>query len=210
MSRVSGLPSLLQNLERATPAIAAGAVTFALAGVAASRRELHPSEQEVFRAVNDLPGHVHRPVWAVMQAGSLGAAGVAAGVAALTGRRPLAVALGVSGSVVWAKAKVVKRLFGRGRPADHVATATIRGRPASGLGFPSGHAAVAMTLATVACPDIGHPARVVAFGTAAITAFGRVYVGAHLPADVVGGLGIGLAAGAFTNAVRFSLATPSR
>jgi undecaprenyl-diphosphatase len=207
------LHQLRSNLRRATPAIAAGAATFALAAVAARQRELHPSEHFVFRTVNDLPEQAHRPVWAVMQAGSLGAVGVAAGAAALAGRRPLAVALGVSGSVVWAKAKVVKRLFGRGRPADHVDTATIRGRPASGLGFPSGHAAVAMTLATVACPDIGHAARVVAFGTAAITAFGRVYVGAHLPADVVGGVGIGLAAGAFTNAVRFTAdrpATPSR
>ena len=67
-----------------------------------------------------------------------------------------------------------------------------------------------MTLAMVACPDIGHPARVAAFGTAVITAFGRVYVGAHLPADVVGGLGMGLAAGAFANALRVSFANRSR
>jgi undecaprenyl-diphosphatase len=137
-----------------------------------------------------------------MQAGSLGAVGAATGVAVLTGRRSLAVALAVAGTTVWAKAKAVKQLFGRGRPADHIESVTIRGRPASGLGFPSGHAGVSMTLAMVACPDLGHAGRVVAFGTAAVTAFGRVYVGAHLPADVVGGMGMGLAAGAVTNAVR--------
>jgi undecaprenyl-diphosphatase len=131
-------------------------------------------------------------------------------VAWLTGRRSLAVALGSSGTAVWGGAKIVKQAFGRGRPADHIEDARILGNPASGLGFPSGHAAVAMTLATVACPDVGHAARVIAFGAAVITAFGRVYVGAHLPADVVGGLGMGLAAGAFANAVRFSLANRSR
>jgi undecaprenyl-diphosphatase len=201
---------LTRELRGAAPAVAAGTAVFVAAGVAARHPDVHPSERRVFRAVNDLPEHAHRPVWLVMQAGSLGAVGVASAAAALTGRRSLAVALGVSGTAVWGKAKLVKRLYGRGRPADHIDGSTIRGRPASGLGFPSGHAAVAMTLATIACPDLNHAARVVAFGTAVLTAFGRVYVGAHLPADVIGGLGIGLAAGSATNAARFSRATSYR
>lgn len=202
--------NLSRHLRTTAPAVAAGAAVFAVAGAAARHPQLHPSEQQIFKTVNELPDGAHRPVWLVMQAGSLGGVGVASAVAAATGRRSLAMALGVAGSVVWGKAKLVKRLYGRGRPADHVEGSTIRGRPASGLGFPSGHAAVAMTLATIAYPDVGHAARVVAFGAATLTAFGRVYVGAHLPADVIGGLGMGLAAGAVTNAARFSRASSSR
>ena len=105
---------------------------------------------------------------------------------------------------------MVKRLFGRGRPADHIPDATIRGRPASGLGFPSGHAAVATALAVIGVPDLGPVGRVAVYSVAGLTAVARGHVGAHLPADVVGGVGMGLAVGALTNAARFSLAIPSR
>ena len=145
-----------------------------------------------------------------MQAGSLGAVGAASAVALVAGRRNTAIALGVSGSAVWGGAKVVKRLFGRGRPADHIPDATIRGRAASGLGFPSGHAAVATALAVIAAPDLGPVARAGAYSVAGLTALARVYVGAHLPADVVGGIGMGLVVGTLTNAARFSRAIPSR
>jgi undecaprenyl-diphosphatase len=59
----------------------------------------------------------------------------------------------------------------------------------SGHGYLSGHSAVAFALATVA-PSTP------AFGAAAVVGFGRVYAGAHLPLDVVGGVGLGLLAGA--------------
>jgi len=192
------------------PAVAIGSALFAVAGVVARQAELRPFEVRAFTAVNQLPESAQRPVWLVMQAGSLGAVGAAALLADRTGRRPLAIALGAAGSTVWGGAKVIKRFFGRGRPPEHIDGCRVRGRPASGLGFPSGHAAVSMTLATVACSDLGHPARVFAFAVAVVTALSRVYVGAHLPADVVGGLGLGLAAGSLTNAARFSLARRSR
>jgi undecaprenyl-diphosphatase len=145
-----------------------------------------------------------------MQSGSLGAVGSAAALALLRGRRDTALALGIAGTAVWGGAKVIKQAFGRGRPADHVDDATVRGRPASGLGFPSGHAAVSTALAIIATHDRPVLIRVGAYGVAAGTAAARVYVGAHLPADVVGGVGLGLAAGALTNATRISLATRSR
>lgn len=187
-----------------------GAGLFAAGGVAAKQSSLHPIEQRAFTTVNRLSDTAHRPVWAVMQSGSLGAVGSAAALALWRRRPDTALALGVAGTAVWGGAKAVKQAFGRGRPADHVDDATIRGRPAGGLGFPSGHAAVATTLAVIAARDRPLVARIGAYGVAASTALARVYVGAHLPADVVGGVGLGLAAGALTNATRVSLATRSR
>ncbi len=69
---------------------------------------------------------------------------------------------------------------------------------------------MATALAVIAAPDLPPAARVGAYSVASVTALARVYVGAHLPADVVGGVGLGLASGALTNAVRFSRANPSR
>jgi glycosyltransferase 2 family protein len=196
-------------MRRTMPAVVAGAALFAAGGAAAKRSHMHPTERDAFAAINELGNTAYRPIWFVMQAGSLGAVGAAAGLALMRRHTNTAIALGVAGSAVWGGAKGVKKLFGRGRPADHVDGATIRGKPASGLGFPSGHAAVATTLAVVAAADLGPVGRVAVYSVAGITGLARVYVGAHLPADVVGGVGMGLAAGALTNAVRFSRAIPS-
>lgn len=74
----------------------------------------------------------------------------------------------------------------------------LRHVPAGGLGFVSGHAAVATFLATVAWPYLGRAGRWVAGTVAALVCLARVYVGAHLPLDVVGGAVLGIAVGTAT------------
>ena len=64
-----------------------------------------------------------------------------------------------------------------------------------GSGFPSGHAAVAAAMATVAGHHLpalaGHMTR----ASVAAVALARVYIGAHLPVDVLGGGGLGFSIG---------------
>jgi undecaprenyl-diphosphatase len=177
----------------------AGVGLFTAAAFEARRRRVASHEERVFHHVNDLPDHIHGPVWVVMQSGSLASVGVCATVAVVARRPATAMGLGVAGFATWAGAKIVKHRFRRGRPAAHVASVKVRGREQSGLGFPSGHAAVAVTLASVASPVLPRPLRWLAWATAAFTALARVYVGAHLPLDIVGGIGMGLTAGAATN-----------
>ena len=87
-----------------------------------------------------------------MQAGSLAAVFVTAGLA-LAARRPrLAVALAAGGTTTWLLAKVVKQLVERGRPEALLHDVVVYGPAATGLGFPSGHAAVAAAIMTVAGP----------------------------------------------------------
>src|SRR5204863_331889 len=142
---------------------------------------------------NRLPDSLHRPVWAVMQFGALAAAPAAAAVAlAVSGDRRLAARLAGGGVAVWAAAKVVKRAVPRGRPAALVAGARVRGREAAGLGFPSGHAGVATVLAGVAMAAVRPGRRPALVALAATVGAARVYVGAHLPLDVAGGVALGL------------------
>jgi undecaprenyl-diphosphatase len=162
---------------------------------AACSEEVHEIELWAFRSLNDLPNTLHPPIYVVMQSGSLGAVFVSAGVARAVGRPRLSLSLAVAGSGVWGAAKALKRCIGRGRPATVVDHVRVRGNEEAGLGFPSGHAAVAFCLATLIAPCVPTQARPFAWGVAAAVAAGRMYVGAHLPLDVVGGAALGLVGG---------------
>jgi membrane-associated phospholipid phosphatase len=175
-----------------------GTALTGLTAAVARRRAVHPRETGVFRAVNELPNGLHRPVYVVMQGGSLAAVYVTAGLAATRGKRALAGTIAVSGTCVWAGCKVVKRWVGRGRPTAHVDDVTIRGSEEGGLGFPSGHSAVATTLAVIVAGELPAAAKPVLYVTAGTVALARVYVGAHLPLDIVGGIAIGIASGSLT------------
>jgi undecaprenyl-diphosphatase len=90
-------------------------------------------------------------------------------------------------------AKAVKRVVGRGRPGDLVVGVIIRGRPATGGGYVSGHAAVSMALAVEAGALVPGRARGLPIVGASVVALARVYVGAHLPLDALGGAALGWA-----------------
>ena len=71
-------------------------------------------------------------------------------------------------------------------------TLRARARPA-GLGYLSGHAGVAVALGAAALPRLGPAGRALALSVIPVVGLTRVYVGAHLPLDVVGGAALGLA-----------------
>jgi undecaprenyl-diphosphatase len=142
-----------------------------------------------------------------MQAGNVIAAFVAAGVALLFRRVRLAVDLVLAGGGAWLLAKLVKQIVDRGRPPQLLQHVIIRGAPVAGHGYVSGHAATAVALATVAFPYLGKRMRVLVVAVAVIVAFARIYVGAHLPLDVVGGAAMGWAIGSL---VHLLLGAPPR
>lgn len=172
-------------------------VVLASAAVAAGAREvrrnhLRDLEGRVFSALNGLSDQGHVPVWTVMQVGSLGGAiGIGAAVAS-KGRPELGRRLATVGSVAWFASKGVKPFARRGRPVAVVAAARVLGRAQAGLGYPSGHAAVAAAMVSAASPRLDRrwllPLSVGALGVGLT----RVYVGAHMPLDVLGGLALGV------------------
>jgi undecaprenyl-diphosphatase len=108
--------------------------------------------------------------------------------------------------VTYLSAKVVKGIWPRGRPDGLLSDVVIRGAEAHGRGFVSGHAATLMALATVAWPWLGRRGRIIVGVLVTVVCLSRVYVGAHLPLDVVGGAALGLAIG---GAVRLLLGRPA-
>jgi undecaprenyl-diphosphatase len=159
--------------------------------------ELPAWEESAFEAVNRLPGWIEPVLWLPMQLGSLFGPLVVAGLAWWRWRewRP-AVGAVVAGVLSWQMAKVVKSFVERGRPYDELDRIVTRaGTPTDGLGFVSGHSAVAFALATVVSPYLSRPARVGAFALALVVGGARIHVGAHLPLDVVGGASLGCLVG---------------
>lgn len=176
------------------------AALFALSVLAVQRDRLSLAERDVFRLVNDLPDAVYLPVWAVMQAGNL-LAPVVAGilVVLLTRRVRLGASIATAGVATWLVAKVVKQFVERGRPAAFL-DGVLHEPETLGLGFVSGHAAVAAAIATIAAPYLPRTPRRAVWGLAWVVGFGRVYTGAHLPLDIVGGVAVGWFVGSVVHA----------
>ena len=173
-------------------AVAASGVALFVGGAVLARHpEVGALERRWFGWINRLPARWYRPVWVVMQLGSLGGVVAVAATAGAAGRTDVSRRAGAAGALAWVAAKLVKRFVGRGRPSAVVDTARVLGREQSGLGYPSGHAAVTAAMAAAAAPLVGRVAWLVpvAVGTS------RVYVGAHLPLDVGGGFALGVACG---------------
>ena len=179
----------------ADPRVRLGIGTAALlvTALAARRDRVSQAEAGVFRAVNGLPDAVHAPAWAIMQLGTLGAVPAAAGAAWLAGDRELAGRLLAGGASTWALSKLVKQVVRRPRPAALVAGTRRRGRDAAGLGYLSGHAGVAVALGAAALPRLGPGGRALTVTAIPVVGLTRVYVGAHLPLDIAGGVALGLA-----------------
>jgi hypothetical protein len=133
-------------------------------------------EADLFRLINELalPWWTRWPVWGVMQLGVIGAVPLVALLALLalvTRRLRLAAYAALAGGTIYLVAKLVKEFVQRGRPQTLLDNVHILFVPDRGLGYVSGHSAVAVALATVASPFVGRRARRVAWVLAAWSAW---------------------------------------
>jgi len=169
---------------------------------AANGDRVGPQEARVFEALNGLPDSLYLPAWVVMQLGAFGAIPAAAAAAWLAGDTELAGRLLIGGTATWGLAKLVKQIVRRPRPVTLLPGARRRGRDAAGLGYLSGHAGVAAVLGAVALPRLGPAGRVLVLSAIPAVGLTRVYVGAHLPLDIAGGVALGVAVDGATRLVR--------
>ena len=185
--------------------LAAGCLLLVLSALPVSADHISGVERAVFRIVNDPTLVPFVIVWPVMQLGNILVLAVAAVVALVMRRARLAGSIVVGGLAAYAIAKVVKRIVERGRPDTLLTDVTIRGEPSLGLGYVSGHAAVIALIAMVTVPYLPKRWRWVPWVVLFVVGWARIYVGAHLPLDVVGGASLGLAVGA---AMRLTFGRP--
>jgi undecaprenyl-diphosphatase len=184
-----------------------GAVVLVLSALPVRTDSVTGAEATAFGWLNDVPDLPFTLVWVPMQLGNFLIVPAAVLVALAFRRWRLAAGLAVAGTGVYLLAKQVKHFVLRGRPGTVLDGVIVRGAEPHGLGFVSGHIAVVTALAFVAWPWLPRWARwLVAIGVAAVF-LARIYVGAHLPLDMTGGFGLGLAGGA---AARLIVGTRAR
>jgi len=167
-------------------AVAAGAVE-------ARRGRVRPAEARCFDALNGVTDRAFAPTWVVMQLGSLGGALATGATVIAAGHGGVGRRVATVGALAWLGSKIIKPFARRGRPTAVLVGPRVLGRDQAGLGYPSGHAAVAAAMAASASPHLRRRVKAPLWLTAAGIGATRVYIGAHLPLDVAGGLALGVA-----------------
>lgn len=184
-----------------------GSGVLVVTGALAWRGHVSTFEADIFRHINHLPEIVAAPLSWIMQLGAYPAVIGAALLALLLKHRRLALELFAGGSLAWLLGKVVKLIVERDRPAALLDLVIVRGAEATGLGFPSGHVAIAAVLATLATPYLSRRLCHWLWGAVWLVALGRIVVGAHFPIDVIGGAALGWLIGA---AIHLAWGVPHR
>ncbi|MBK9179780.1 MAG: phosphatase PAP2 family protein [Acidimicrobiales bacterium] len=175
---------------------AVAVVALVLSYVVAVQDPVPDWELRLTRWVNSAPDWVATATYPVMQLGTVWAPIVVA-VAIVVLRRDwlLGAATIVTGFVAWFGAKAVKKVVERDRPLTFLPEIIVREGRGTGLGYVSGHSAVAAATAVLAIAALPRRARPVAVVLAGVVGVARIVHGVHLPADVVGGWAVGVLLG---------------
>ncbi len=171
---------------------AVAAVCFAASALVAWQEPVPGWELRLTEWINDAPAGVASAMYPIMQLGTLAAPLLAAfGIVIFRRDWLLAGVTVVVGLLAWFGAKEVKQIVERGRPRAYLPEINVREGDGAGLGFISGHSAVAAATAVMVIAALPARYRPIPVILAVIVGIARIVHGVHLPADVVGGWSFG-------------------
>ncbi len=174
---------------------------FALTVFASRGDQISAWERQLSLQIYMLPDFLFTFFYAVTQLGSVYMLAVLPAFYLVTKRYHVVIRLLLTGTLAYMIAGVAKDVFGRGRPHEFI-TDIISLDLIRGPGFPSGH----MTLAAALALTFGHYVQTKHYWIPAAwiisVGLSRIYLGAHLLLDIIGGFALGWFAYALFRHVR--------
>ncbi len=159
-----------------------------------------PLEQNTFRTVNSLSQHLLILFGIASIFGTIGFAVIVSFVVMVRKHYATALKILLASLASYYTAYALKLLDIRARPYVFLQNVQVREANSIGTyGFPSGHAAVATVLAMMAYIYLPKRWHKLITGLVIMVCLSRLYLGVHLPMDLVGGFAIGLFFGGLFN-----------
>jgi undecaprenyl-diphosphatase len=193
----------LRRSERlgAALALAVAVAVLALCMLIVSSGKVSQLEKDVFHVINGLPDFLRPIMWVFQLAGLLFIPLLVAVVAAIFRKWWLALCLVLAVPVkLFFEHDVVKKMVDRQRPGTSIChgvetCGNFRGVPLKGESFVSGHAIITALVVTLLFLYLPRAGRVAVITIAILNGIARIYLGAHNPLDIVGGLAVGVIVG---------------
>lgn len=181
---------------------------FVVATLLSRGNQISQLETAIFKSIYGLGSFFYPFFIFITQFGSVFILGVLLIVFLLMRHYHVVLRLLLSGTLAYTLSGVAKDLWGRLRPHEIFAEVSSLDAVIRGPGYPSGHAALAAALA-LTLGYYWHGRRKWLVATIIVgVAMSRIYLGAHLPLDVVGGFAIGWGAYALFRHVRLQDLAP--
>ena len=181
---------ILKQLLHPTYQTIAALLLFVIALIASRPAAVSDIEADIFFAVHNFPEALFPLFYVITQAGSIYMLGGLLVLYALRKRYHIVIRLLMTGTLAYLLAGFGKSLWGRARPGELLDNVMVLDY-IQGPGFPSGHVALATALALT----IGHYVTKKNYWLPALwivgVALSRMYLGVHVPLDIVGGFAIG-------------------
>lgn len=148
-------------------------------------------EKNIFAFIYNLPGWLTIFFYIFSLLGSAWMFLIVSAVVWFTEKRSYALDILAAGVVTYSAVQIMKWLVDRPRPFELLGDIVHREVFVTGLGFPSGHTAIATSLGLIIMPHLPGKYRLLVPIWIIGTGLSRIFLGVHLPLDVIGGFLLG-------------------